>query len=211
MPAMPWSATPASRESKRDWQMKIRDVGFLPEGEIHSRAGDGTPYEMGHDDYRYPMRDVMRMADAASSMNWAETAERLREGFRGSDSAVRYWAALGALSRKDGGVVEYHRELNEALADKSPYVRIAAAEALGRYGDDAEAQKALEVLLELASLDSNSVYVAMPALNAIDYMDERAYSAKEKIAALPKENPNIPPRLGTYVARLIEKTLADLP
>jgi uncharacterized sulfatase len=105
----------------------------------------------------------------------------------------------------------YHREVNEALADKSPYVRIAAAEALGRYGDDAEAQKALGVLLELASLGNNSVYVAMPALNAIDYMDERAFSAKEKIAALPKENPNVPPRLRTYVARLIEKTLADLP
>ena len=199
------------RAALRDWQMKIRDVGFLPEGEIHSRAGEGAPYEMGHDDYRYPMRDVMRMAEAASSVNWEETADQLREGFRGSDSAVRYWAALGALARKEQGVMAYHREVNEALADKSPYVRIAAAEALGRYGDDAEARKALEVLLELASLDTNSVYVAMPALNAIDYMDERAFSAKEKIAALPKENPNVPPRLGTYVARLIEKTLADLP
>jgi uncharacterized sulfatase len=156
------------------------------------------------------MREVMPMAEAASSRDWAATVDRLRDGFQARDSAVRYWAAIGALARKEPGAQEYQRELNEALADKSPYVRIAAAEALGRYGSDAEAKRALEVLIELASLDNNSVYVAMPALNAIDYMDERAASAKERIAALPKENPNVPQRTGTYVGRLIEKTLADL-
>ena len=198
------------RAALREWQLKIRDVGFLPEGEIHSRAGAGTPYEMGHDDYRYPLADVMRMAEAASSEHWQETAERLREGFHDRDSAVRYWAAVGALVRKDDGVLTYHRELNEALADESPYVRIAAAEALGRYGRAADAQRALEVLMELAPLGKNSVYVSMPALNAIDYMDERALPAKDRIAALPKQDESVPERMKTYVARLIEKTLADL-
>jgi uncharacterized sulfatase len=198
------------RAALRDWQMKIRDVGFLPEGEIHSRAGGGTPYEMGHDDYRYPLRDVMRMAEAASSEHWQETAERLREGFHDPDSAVRYWAAVGALVRKDQGVLTYYRELNEALADSSPYVRIAAAEALGRYGREADAQKALAVLMELAPLGSNSVYVSIPALNAIDYMDGRALPAKERIAALPAEDDGVPQRMRTYVVRLIEKALADL-
>jgi len=198
------------RSALGDWQRKIRDVGFLPEGEIHDRAGSGSPYEMGHDDYRYPLRDVMRMAEAASSKSWAETAERLREGFRDPDSAVRYWAALGALARKEQGALAYHRELNEALADKSPYVRIAAAEALGRYGRAPEAQRALEVLLELAALGENSVYVSIPALNAIDYMDARALPAKDRIAALPKEHESVPGRMTTYVGRLIEKTLADL-
>jgi uncharacterized sulfatase len=198
------------RAALRDWHVKIRDVGFLPEGEIHSRAGDSTPYEMGHDDYRYPLRDVMRMAEAASSEHWQETAGRLREGFHDSDSAVRYWAAVGALARKEEGALAYHRELNEALADKSPYVRVAAAEVLGRYGLEPEARKALEVLLELASLGQNSVYVSMAALNAIDYMDARALPAKDRIAALPKEHDRVPDRMKTYVGRLIEKTLADL-
>jgi len=198
------------RAALRDWHVKIRDVGFLPEGEIHSRAGDATPYEMGHDDYRYPLREVMRMAEAASSEHWQETADRLREGFRDPDSAVRYWAALGALARKEEGVLTYHRELNEALADKSPYVRIASAEALGRYAKEPEARKALEVLLELAPLGKNNVYVSMAALNAIDYMDSRAVPAKDRIAALPAEDDSVPQRMRTYVGRLIEKTLADL-
>jgi uncharacterized sulfatase len=199
------------RAALGDWQRKIRDVGFLPEGEIHDRAGSGSPYEMGHDDYRYPLRDVMRMAEAASSKSWAETAERLREGFRDPDSAVRYWAALGALARKEQGALAYHRELNEALADKSPYVRIAAAEALGRWGREPDARKALEVLMELAPLGNNSVYVSIAALNAIDHLDERALPAKERIAALPAEHDAVPERMRTYVGRLIEKTLADLP
>jgi uncharacterized sulfatase len=198
------------RAALRDWQVKIRDVGFLPEGEIHGRAGNGTPYEMGHDDFRYPLHDVMRMAEAASSEHWRETAERLREGFHDSDSAVRYWAAVGALGRKEEGVLAYHRELNEALADKSPYVRVAAAEALGRYGPEPEARKALEVLLELAPLGKSNVYVSMSALNAIDYMDARAMPARDRIAALPKELEGVPDRMKTYVGRLIEKTLADL-
>ena len=36
------------------WCEEIRDVGFLPEGEIHSRSAGTSPYEMGHDDKRYP-------------------------------------------------------------------------------------------------------------------------------------------------------------
>jgi uncharacterized sulfatase len=197
------------RAALRDWQRKIRDLGFLPEGEIHSRAGSASPYEMGHDDYRYAFDDVMRMAEAAASENWQDTAERLRQGFRDPDSAVRYWAAQGALVRQEEGVLAYHRELNEALADKSPYVRIAAAEALGCYGSAPDARRALEVLMELASLDHNSVYVSIPALNAIDYLDGRALPAKERIAALLQERENVPERMRTYVGRLIEKTLAD--
>jgi uncharacterized sulfatase len=117
---------------------------------------------------------------------------------------------VGALARKDAGVLDYHRELNEALADKSPYVRIAAAEALGRWGRDAEASRALAVLLDLAPLGNNSVYVSIAALNAIDYMDARAFPAKDRIAALPQEHESVPERMTTYVGRLIEKTLADL-
>ncbi|MCA9248247.1 MAG: sulfatase, partial [Planctomycetales bacterium] len=37
------------RQALREWQFSIRDLGFLPEGEIHSRSAGTTPYEMGHD------------------------------------------------------------------------------------------------------------------------------------------------------------------
>jgi uncharacterized sulfatase len=164
---------------------------------------------MGHDDYRYPLQRVIAMAEAASRMgDWQP--EAMRTGLRDSDSAVRYWAATSVLARGKEGLQDLHREINEALRDPSPYVRIVAAEILGRIGTEGEARRALDVLLDLASLDRNNLYVSMMALNAIDYMDQRAAGAKEKIAALPQKHPDIDPRMAENVPKLLEKILADL-
>ena len=199
------------RGALQDWQVRIRDVGFLPEGEIHSRAEGGAPYDMGHDDFRYPMRRTMETADRASSRsNDPATIAALRRAFRDADSAVRYWAGIGAIVRADSGVRAFSRELNEALADPAPYPRIAAAEALGRWGNEMESRRALAVLMELAPLDKNGLFVSLEALNAIDYMDGRAAPAKAAIAALPQETKGYDPRFSSYIPRLIERVLADL-
>jgi len=135
---------------------------------------------------------------------------RLVEGFADNDSAVRYWAAMGILMREKEAVKQTRNKLLEALSDESPSVRVIAAEALGRYGTDADAAKALEVLLELADIEKNSAFVSMLAVNAIDAMDERAGSARDRIAALPSNAKRNIPRAGKYVSRLLTKTLADL-
>lgn len=193
----------------REWQMGIRDVGFLPEGEIHERAEGRAPYEMGHDPYRYPMDKIIRMADLASSLR-LEDVKRLRPGFHDADSAVRYWAALGAVMRGESAVEQLHFELTEALEDKSPYVRIAAAEALGRFSSDDDARKALDVLLELSPADKNGQYISMEALNAVDYMGARAASAKAEVAAMPQEAPGMDRRFRAYLPNLIQKIISDL-
>ncbi len=200
-------------EALGQWQERIRDVGLLPEGEIHSRAAasNSSPYEMAHDDFRYPFRKVRAMALAASDIQ-RECDDQIRLGFRDSDSAVRYWAAMAVLIRAphNDSVFRFRRELHEALQDDSPYVRVVAAESLGRFGDDQESVKALETLMALASVEKNGVYVSMEALNAIDYMDERAAPAKARIAALPETLDSLPQKLNGYVPRLLEKILADL-
>ncbi len=38
------------RETLQDWCREIRDLGFLPEGEIHSRSKGSTPGDMARDD-----------------------------------------------------------------------------------------------------------------------------------------------------------------
>ena len=199
------------RSALRDWQISIRDLGFLPEGEIHARTA-ASAYEMGHDDYRYPLLHVMKVAAAASTVRGIDESAMgvLGKAFHHSDSAIRYWAATGALIRKEYGVRAFHRELHDALNDESAYVRIVAAEALGRFGTEAEAERALAVLMELASIEKNGVYISMEALNAIDYLDERAASAKAAIAALPSEAKGVDGRMTGYVPRLLEKILADL-
>ena len=133
----------------------------------------------------------------------------MRQGFDDPDSAVRYWAALGALMRGRDGVRALAGPLQTALGDADPAVRIAAGEALGRYGSDAEAGRALEVLVQHADTNENGLFVAMAALNALDYMDERARPALEKILAVPQEDPRYDRRFRAYLPNLVGKIRAD--
>jgi len=197
------------RKAQQDLAVKIRDVGFLPEGEIHWRSEGSTPYEMGHDESKYPMERIMAAAELASSLE-PGVVGRLVEAIEDEDSAVRYWGTMGLLMRGAEAVGEAKGSLQKALGDSSPYVRVAAAEALGRYGSDEDAAKALKTLLELAPIDTNGVFVSMAALNALDMLDGKAAGAKETIASMPARVSPTPPRMGGYVPNLLTKILADM-
>lgn len=197
------------RRAQQDKALEIRDVGFLPEGEIHARSAGSTPYEMGHDLAKYPMERIMVAAELASSLK-EDATDELIELLSAEDSAVRYWAALGLLMREEAGVAAGEESLLAALSDDSPYVRAAAAEALGRYGDDSQAAEALAVLMRLAPIDVNGVFVSMAALNAIDALDGRAASALEAIKALPRRDAGSQGRMRAYVPNLITKTVSDI-
>lgn len=185
------------RKAQQDLAVKIRDVGFLPEGEIHSRAKGTTPYQVGHDEKLYPMQKIMGTADQASSLDKGVTPE-LEKRLKDPDSAVRYWAALGLLMRG------LKQPLENSLDDQSPYVRIVAAEALGRFGTEADLQKALPVLLDLAPPQKTNVFVALAALNALDNLGAKVRPVKEKIKAINPKDPKADARFNSYVARLLE-------
>ena len=51
------------RKAQRDLVLDIRDVGFLPEGEIHSRSEGSTPYDMGHDNAKYNLPRILAAAE----------------------------------------------------------------------------------------------------------------------------------------------------
>jgi arylsulfatase A-like enzyme len=197
------------RKAQEDKALEIRDVGFLPEGEIHSRAEGSTPYEMGHDEARYPIKKIIAAAELASSLKPGVTGELVKL-FEDEDSAVRYWAAMGILMRGTDAVNATKPALNRALADDSPHVRVIVAQALGQYGSESDAARAVSVLMELAPLDTNGVFVSILALNALDALDEKAQSVADTIGTLPSQDPATPRRMRSYVGRLIEKTRADL-
>jgi arylsulfatase A-like enzyme len=198
------------RKAHKDWVFRVRDIGFLPEGQMHTRDPNVTPYEMGQDPSKYPLEKIFAAAQAATSLK-PDDIPKLLGAIQDDDSAVRYWAAMGLLMREADGVNAGRDALNKALSDDAPYVRIAAAEALGRYGSDAEAAKALDVLMPLANVEDSSAYLAMAALNAIDYMDDRAKSAEAAIEALPIQAKGMPPRVGSgYLKNLKGKILSDL-
>ena len=192
------------RAALRGWMLETRDVGLLPEGEIHARAKGSTPYEMGQDKAKYDLPRVLEVAELASN-GQAGAAGEMTNRLSDSDPAVRYWAATGLLARGSAAVGPARDKLAAALKDESPFVRIVAAEALGRFGSADDAKAALDVLIDLADVKRNGVYVAMPALAAVDALGEKAAPAKDRIAALPTAEPaSTDPRMREYVPRLLE-------
>ena len=197
------------RKARQDHAKRIRDLGLLPEDDIHRRAQDTTPYAMGRNDGIYPFKKILAAAELASSLR-PEAIPALQKSLRASDSAVRYWAAMGLLMRGREAVQNARKPLRAALGDVSPSVRTIAAEALSLFGSEADLAPALTVLIEAADLRTQSVHTSILALNALDELDRRASAVRGSIAALPGTNDAVVAKMRSYVPRLIEKTLADL-
>jgi uncharacterized sulfatase len=199
------------RAAQREWCRSIRDLGFLPEGEIHSRSTGSTPYEMARDDEKYPFERIFAAAEIATNRE-AGALPFLKEQLKDSDSAVRYWGAIGILDRGEAAVRSARSELIAALEDDSPYVCIVAAEALGEHGEPVEVRLAIDRLIALAPwTEDGDVFVSIAALNTLDRLDEKAARVVEAIEALPRKGGASPhSRYKGYIGRLLDKTLLDL-
>lgn len=195
----------------RTWIQQQRDVGFLPEDEMHRRAGDRSIYEMGQDRWRYDGARLLEVAELASSNDSdARTIRQLERWLRDRDPAVRYWAATGCLRRGGRTIVGARTALRRCLSDDSPSVAVAAAWALGKHGNAEDIERALPVLQRYADPEAQGVYTAILTLNAIDDLDERARPLADYLKSMPKKDPKANNRLADYVLRLTEKALADL-
>jgi uncharacterized sulfatase len=197
------------RKAHREHVAKIRDVGFLPEGEIHSRSEGSTPYEMGHDDKKYPFEKIYAAADLASHMRRADLPA-ITKLLESPDSAVRYWGALGFLMQEKTGVRHGKEALGKALKDPSPYVRVIAAEALGKYGSKEDIAKAVETLGQTVDPIKNGCFPSMLAMNAIDHLDDKSKSLAPLIQSMPRVPENVDGRFKGYVGRLVDTTLKEL-
>ena len=200
------------RTTLNEWCLEIRDVGFLPEGEIHSRSNGTTPYEMGHNDKLYPLKRIMTAANWATSKAFNELPE-LKKYIDDDDSAVRYWAAVGILNRGAPAVAVSVNELKILMDDASPYAQIAAAYAVAKYSEDsALVQAAVATLLDQAPwTQQQDVFVSIMALNAIDKLDGLFTPSLSKIKAMPTSGGRSPnARYNGYVKGILAKTIADL-
>jgi arylsulfatase A-like enzyme len=197
------------RAALRAHLLAVRDTGFLPERELHERAAGATPYEMAHDGAKYPLERILAVAELASNLDAAAAPELARLLREDSDSAVRYWGALGLLMRGGAAVREQAGALRAALADASSDVRLTAAQALGLHGSDADLRSALDILADLVEPKKNGVLTAVPALAAIEALGERAKPLHAVIAAMAVEGAMPDKRYQGYVARLIAHILPD--
>lgn len=196
------------RRAQREHLAKIRDVCFLPEGELHSRSRGSSPYELGHDNEKYPQSKIIAAAELASRLSPSALPD-LNNLLKDSDNAVRYWATLGYLMRGKAAVLGNEAGLRAALRDNSPYVRIVAAQALAQHSEGDVRTAALKVLGELAPPEENGVLVSMSALAAIEALGERAASLHDLIRQLDANGPSPDARYNSYVPRLIQNIAPD--
>ncbi|MDZ4401476.1 sulfatase-like hydrolase/transferase [Prosthecobacter sp.] len=190
------------RTAQENLALKIRDVGLLPEGEMHQRSEGTTPYDMGHDDKLYPLARILKAAGNASSMKPDAIAD-LKAGFADSDNAIRYWSAMGILMRGTTGVEAARQELAKAARDSSTHVQVAANWALAKHGNDYDRPAALTKLVNLANWSQHNVFTAMSALNAIDDLGDKAKPIAEQLKTLPAKGESPDGRFAGYVARLL--------
>jgi uncharacterized sulfatase len=203
------AASPAHREilktlrtAQRELAARIRDVGLLPEGEMHARSSGAAPYDMARDESKYPYDRIAATAEMAAGMK-DDLAVALVGSLEDRDSAVRYWGALGLLMRGEIGAQAGHGSLVASLADPSPYVRIVCAETLARFGEPADRPLALKVLADHADPSRNDVFVAIAALNSLDQIGSGGEKIKESLRKTRASNPPHA-RYESYVPRLLE-------
>jgi len=187
--------------------LEIRDVSFLPEGEIHVRSKDSSPYDMGHDELKYPFERILYAAEVASDMK-KESVPELYKFLKDEDNAVRYWGVLGFLIRGEEVTKIGIDQLRKRLNDTSPFVRIAAAECLAKYGSSEDNEKALDVLAELAPTDKNGIMVSMAALTAVGNVGGKAMPLKGLIGNMNPVGFSPDERFNKYVpTRIIPRIL----
>lgn len=163
------------RGALRSWMYEIRDLGFLPEGEMW-RAFDGRAYDaVRADPDAYPLERVFETAD------WVGLGpnhlERQVERLKDPSATVRFWAALG-LAALGERAAPAREALGGALDDESPDVRVVAAQALCGAGD---CERALEVLVE--QMERGDEYVSLRAVNALYQLGPRARPVKAALEA----------------------------
>ncbi|MCL2303936.1 MAG: sulfatase-like hydrolase/transferase [Planctomycetaceae bacterium] len=180
------------REALLDHLLGVRDVHFLPENMLHDRFAGSTPYEMGHDFEKYPLEKILDAAFSAADRSTPDSGITLL--LNDTDSAVRYWGAIGILIRfadtagpdgtkpgKETAAMyeKWKPRLEALLLDEESAVRTVAAETLGRYGNAADVDAAVKTLLDAANSDSQ--YTVWLALEALDRFAFRCAAYKSGI------------------------------
>jgi uncharacterized sulfatase len=186
------------RRRLREWQCETRDLGLLPEYEMHRRSEGSTPWELAHDAERFPLERILEAAETASRRDPAALPE-LNALLRDEDPAVRWWAATGLVALgKDA--LPAKSALIARLRDVSPIVRVAAADALCNLdGTDT----AMPVLLD--ALRHETPFPRLRAMNVLDRIGDEAKPAADAIRKAAMKRGTIFPadylnRMTRYVA-----------
>jgi uncharacterized sulfatase len=184
------------RAAHSDWVKRTGDLGLLPEAEIEIRektAGARFNILKGKTKLNAQLGNAAAMASSG-----VYALPSMLQAMQHPDAAVRYWGATG-VGNIGPQAANARQPMIDALKDKSPSVRIAAARALAKLG---EAKLALPVLE--AELQSEHQWGRLAAAIVLDEMDAQA---KPSIPALKKALKN---QSNKYIVRVVNRALNEL-
>ncbi len=184
------------RNAHSDWVKRTGDLGLLPEAEIEIRekaAGSRFDILRGKNKLNVQLGNAAAMASAG-----VYALPSMIQSMQHSDAAVRYWGATG-VGNVGKTAVNARQPMIDALKDKSPSVRIAAARALAKLGDLESALPVLEM-----ELQSEHQWGRLAAAIVLDEMGDQARPA---IPALKKALVNQPNK---YIVRVANRALNEL-
>lgn len=198
------------RKANQEHLEKIRDICILPEGLMHERSAGRSPYDYAQDSTLFPFKRIYQAAEIASNLNPAFTPKLLKM-LTDQDGGVRYWAAMGFLMRGAAGINTGRKNLNYALTDQSPYVRIVAAQALVQYGEATDIRSGLSELEKLAHPHKNGILVSMAALTAIADLGKKAMPLGPVISKINPVGFSPDERFDKYIpTRIIPRILKNI-
>lgn len=177
----------AMRAALEHWIVETRDLGFLPEAEMHARAAAGPEAAIGRAAGAYGLERILETAQLP--LRGAAAVSELKNRLDDPDNAVRYWAVLGLIALH--AEAKAAETLRARLEDACPSVRIAAAEALWRAQRDVTA---LDVII--AQTKDASEWVRLHAANVLDRLADAPPAAREALGRL-KDDPS------SYVVRVV--------
>ena len=154
------------REANRQWQLEIKDTGFIPEAMLLNISKTRTLFAYARSG-EYPME---RAVEVAQGILFGDS-KVIMESLHSEEPIVRYWAAIGCTI-VDEKVVAAKDILKRLLNDPEIAVRITAAEALYQFGE-----KEIAIATLIDALQQGNLMARVQALNVLETMEEDARPA----------------------------------
>jgi uncharacterized sulfatase len=181
-------------EILKEWMVETRDTSLLPEPMMLARANGDPPYDMAQDNQRYPIERIFDVADLVGMGD--KHIDTIMQALGDSDSAVRYWAAVGLAALREK-CAPAREQLLETLEDFSPCVRFATAEALCYINQE---EKAVPVLIKGLQIDN--LYVQLLAAQTLFAIGNKAKPAIPQMRQTVREMDGLKDH-GWYIRELL--------
>lgn len=194
------------RAANQQWMFRIKDLGLLPEGQMLELAGKDAPYTLGHDEQRYPIEKIYAAADLATRPTAGDLQQLLKLQVD-PNPTVRYWVASGLLLRaqEDLGREQAVQHAGGMTTDPSPYVRCLACETMARFGNAVERKLAMDALLKMSDPRSTNTFVAVTALNSLDWCAPQASEIGQRLQGLPAKEATLSKRYEAFIPDLVKR------